>query len=245
MREWAFFNASSNVVGTVLALAVWFLVTPVVLHHLGVAQYGLWVLASAIVAYAPLLDLGIGDAITRYVAAHRAQGDSLGASRFIAAGFWIYIVLAALTLALTVLLAPFFGGLFHLPKHERSLAGPVVALAGLNVAVAFPAITNLAVLRGIQRFDLVNIVGTGSTIVTGIVIVIVLHAGRKCGGAGGDRRADGGAQPDPDALVYPAHGARLTSTCLAVYEEHRAEHPVLRSRAGDHPNRQTGADELG
>jgi O-antigen/teichoic acid export membrane protein len=176
-REWAFVNASSNIVGTLVTLGVWFVVTPVILHHLGLVQYGLWVLSTTIVAYAPLLDLGIGDAITRYVAAHRARGDSAAASRFVAAGFWIYVALGILTLALTALLAPFFAGLFHLPPSERARAAPVLALAGLNVAVAFPAITNLAVLRGLQRFDLVNVVGAGSTILTGVAIVLVLQAG--------------------------------------------------------------------
>lgn len=177
LREWAFVNASSNIVGTLATLGVWFFVTPVILHHLGLAQYSLWVLATAIVAYAPLLDLGISDAITRYVAVHRVREDSLGASRFIAAGFWLYVVMAALTLVLTAVLFPFFAGLFHLPASQHAHAAPVLILAGLNVAVAFPAITNLAVLRGLQRYDLVNLAATGMTVLSGVVIVIVLKAG--------------------------------------------------------------------
>jgi O-antigen/teichoic acid export membrane protein len=177
LRERAFVNASTNIAGTIVTFGMWFVVTPVILHHLGGAQYGLWVLASTIVAYAPLLDLGIGDAITRYVALYHSGGDSDAASQVIAAGLWTYVVLALLTLALTAILVPFFPGLFNIPLGEHARAGPLLLLTGLNVAVSFPAITNLAVLRGLQRFDVANAVGVGATLLSGVAIVLVIEAG--------------------------------------------------------------------
>ena len=39
----------SNVAGTLVALVVGFITMPLVVHHLGPAQFGLWVLATGIV----------------------------------------------------------------------------------------------------------------------------------------------------------------------------------------------------
>ena len=160
-----------------MTLAVWFGVTTVILHHLSLAEFGLWTLSTTLAGYVPLLDLGIGDALTRYLAASRARDEPLEENRWIASAFRIYLALGALTLVLTALFAPIFHDLFHLPRHDQGLALPVVALAGLSTALSFPALTSLAVLQGIQRFDLVNIVSMASALISGVAIVVVLWLG--------------------------------------------------------------------
>jgi O-antigen/teichoic acid export membrane protein len=177
MRERAFINASSNIIGTVVTLAVWFGVTTVILHHLNLATFGLWTLSTTLTGYLPLLDLGIGDALTRNVAAARARGEIVEVNRWVASGFRVFLVLGVLTLALTALVAPVFADVFHVPVAERGLAAPVVALSGLGAALAFPSITTLAILQGLHRFELVNIVGTASALITGTATVIVMWTG--------------------------------------------------------------------
>ncbi len=52
-------NALSNLTGTVIGLAVGFVTMPLVVHHLGPTQFGLWVLATGVVGYVGVLDLGL------------------------------------------------------------------------------------------------------------------------------------------------------------------------------------------
>ena len=47
------------------------LLTPFIIRTLGQAEYGVYKLVSAVNAYLLLLDLGIGTAVTRYI----AQGE--------------------------------------------------------------------------------------------------------------------------------------------------------------------------
>ncbi|HEY8765072.1 MAG TPA: hypothetical protein VIM18_12830, partial [Solirubrobacteraceae bacterium] len=58
-------STASNVAGQVVVLGVWFALTPFMVHRLGAANYGLWVLVASLVAYGNLLDLGVGAAVTK------------------------------------------------------------------------------------------------------------------------------------------------------------------------------------
>jgi O-antigen/teichoic acid export membrane protein len=73
-------SMASNLAGQVLVLAAWFALTPFIVHELGASEYGLWVLVASFVAYGDLLDLGVGTAVTKYVAEHRTRGESDEAS---------------------------------------------------------------------------------------------------------------------------------------------------------------------
>src|SRR6266851_4694630 len=65
----------SNYAAKVFTLAVWFFLTPFLVHQLGDSAYGLWVLVGSITAYGSLLDFGIAPAVTKYVAEYHARGQ--------------------------------------------------------------------------------------------------------------------------------------------------------------------------
>mgnify|MGYP003613230898 CR=1 FL=1 len=54
------------------------LLTPYMLRSLGKSEYGLYSLIGAFVGYLSVLDFGLGNAIVRYVAKYRAEGDKKG-----------------------------------------------------------------------------------------------------------------------------------------------------------------------
>ena len=51
------------------------LLTPFILRTLGQAEYGVYKLSAAVTAYLLLLDLGVGNAVTRYVAKFKVEGN--------------------------------------------------------------------------------------------------------------------------------------------------------------------------
>ena len=52
------------------------LLTPYIIRTLGQAEYGVFRLSMAINAYLSLLELGIGNAIVRYIAKFRVEGNT-------------------------------------------------------------------------------------------------------------------------------------------------------------------------
>src|SRR5450631_3446499 len=71
---------------------------PFLVHKLGLPQYGIWMLASAILGSMGILSTGFGDATVKYVSAYRGQNNHAGVERTIRA-----------TLTINALLGAFFG----------------------------------------------------------------------------------------------------------------------------------------
>jgi O-antigen/teichoic acid export membrane protein len=170
-------NTAGNVARRVAALVTWFFLTPFVLHRLGAVQFGLWVLAGALLAYGKALDLGISGAVTKYVAEFRARGEFDEARTLVATALWIYCGLGVVAVALGSLLAPILPALLNLPPAERETASWLVFLSAVVVGIQLPSGTTYAVLRGLQRFDLLGLIDITATLVGAAATVVVLLLG--------------------------------------------------------------------
>lgn len=74
-------NVLANWGTYVFATALAFFLSPYVVQHLGDAGYGVWTLVGSLTGYLGLLDFGVRQAVTRYVARAFARDDSGEASR--------------------------------------------------------------------------------------------------------------------------------------------------------------------
>jgi len=167
----------SNYIGGFLSLATWFLLTPFILHQLGPTLYGLWLLIGSVVAYASLLDFGISGAITKYVAEYSARQQYENAQRLLDTALLVYFVLGSLVVVASIMSAPEFPRIFNIPQEHQVTAVRLVALFGIGTGLAIPSSGVTAVLRGLERFDLLNLIGTISTLLRATAIVAVLLLG--------------------------------------------------------------------
>ena len=167
-------SSLSNYMGKFINLISWFILAPFMLSQLGDRIYGLWALVGSVTAYGFLLNLGITDAVTKYVAEYRAKGEIEQARSIIATGLLLNTGLGLLLIFVSVLLAPLFPNLFNVTAAEESTATWLFLLAGIGVGLAIPCGIATAVLRGLQRFDLINMSGVIATLLTLGATVIVL-----------------------------------------------------------------------
>lgn len=167
----------SNYIGKIIMLGTGFLLTPFILHTIGPVDFGLWALTSSVVGYGALLDLGIAGAVIKYVAEHRATGDMAQASRMVATALSLYTGLGVLAVVLTVALAPIFPNLFNIPASARSTATWLLLLSGIGLGISIPASTTTAVLRGLQRFDVVSLLSIVATLLAAASNVVMLLLG--------------------------------------------------------------------
>jgi len=68
-------NSAYGVLDYVAQPAAMLLAAPILLHRLGVASYGVWLIASAAVGAGSIVSSGFGDAVIQRVATLRASGD--------------------------------------------------------------------------------------------------------------------------------------------------------------------------
>lgn len=165
----------------ILNILTSFLLTPYILRSLGPSQYGLYTLISSIIAYLIILDFGFGDAIIRYTAKYKTQDNKLGLSRLLSTTFIIYVVIAILAFILGIIiflnLENIFGNSFT--PEELILANKMVMVCIFNVIISFPINGFSAIIKGHEKFDLINIINIFRIILRSVLIIILLSYGNS------------------------------------------------------------------
>lgn len=164
-------------VTTVLALAS----VPILVHRLGTAAYGVWVVVTALLALGTLADVGVRTEVTRRVAAHWGDGDRRAAARAGREGATILLVAGMVAAGLGSLLAPVVTHIvFTRPAHGVSDGQTVVLVRMIAVLVGARLVGDgfFSVLRGMQRTDLEALCRTlGEAAGSVVAIVWVLDGG--------------------------------------------------------------------
>ena len=128
----SFFGVMDYVVqGLAMLLAAAFLV-----RRLGLSQYGLWMLASAIIGGMESLSSGFGDATIKFVSKYRGRGDRAGVERIIRATLAINGTLGSL-LAVFVILGSGFAitYIFKIEPQQHTLSIRMLQIAGVTLFV--------------------------------------------------------------------------------------------------------------
>ena len=81
-------NLATKSAGYVTSLLVAFVMFPVMLHYLGPARYGVWMLIAELTVYYTYLDLGIRSALVYYAANHLAQSRTADLNHTVSTAFW-------------------------------------------------------------------------------------------------------------------------------------------------------------
>jgi O-antigen/teichoic acid export membrane protein len=173
-----FRNTASNYADIIITLAARFFLTPLILHELGATIFGLWVLVASLMDYGRLFDFGISGALTKFVAEDQVTDNVDRSRRLISASLFLYTLLGVSLIAIISGTAPLLTELIHVPAAEHREATRFLILMGVWVGLSLPCSTTSAVLRGLQRFDAINLIDIIiGTILPAVAIVVVLLMG--------------------------------------------------------------------
>ncbi len=170
-------NLLSNWAGFAVQAALTFVLTPFVLRELGEARYGVWALIVGLTGYYGLLDLGFRAGLTQYLTRYLALRDyerlnQTASTGFVAlAGCGLLIMVASLALGWA---APSW---FHLPHGLDAEVQTAILIVGGGAAAQFLFFPFSAVLTATQRFDLSNLAGISTRLLTGVATFACLEAG--------------------------------------------------------------------
>jgi len=171
-------NVFSNYVALAVTALSAIVVTPLLLHHLGRSAFGIWVLASTVVAYLELFELGFGGASTKLVAedAHVRPDQAV---RMINTTFFVLVPMGAIALVVGVVIAYFFPHIVHIPSGMNRQVFICVAVLAVGLAVSIPGDTFGGSLGGYQRFDLLSLANAsmGIAIAVASVVIVLLGGG--------------------------------------------------------------------
>jgi O-antigen/teichoic acid export membrane protein len=171
-------NVLTNWGAVLFGMAITFVLSPFLVHHLGDARYGLWGVIGSIIGYLGLLDLGIRVGVTRFVARHEATGDREAANRLVSTALGLFGVIGLIAVVGGTLISLNLQRFAQTPSnyvHEASIA---VFIASITMGVSLVSGVYGAVIGGLQRFDLLNTIDlTGETLRAAAMFYFVGHGG--------------------------------------------------------------------
>ena len=154
-----------------------FFLSPYILHSLGDAAFGIWVLIFSVTGYYGVFDLGIRSSVIRYIAKYTAVQDKEGLAKFFNTILAAYSCIALATVIITLGLSFFVGSIFRIQPDFLHTARLLFLMVGLSVALGFPLGIFAGILEGLQRFYLLNFTNTGGLLVRAALTILALRRG--------------------------------------------------------------------
>jgi O-antigen/teichoic acid export membrane protein len=168
-----------------------FIIAPVMLARLGLAQFGIWAVTGAFATYAGLVDLGVTKSVERFVAFYHARDDERSVAECLGLGLLMITGVGILACGGAVLLAPLLAagldqaipaselrlimlasvGIFVLNAYRFVMSGvpigmqrmvpPSVATVFYNVVSFALSLAALLVSRDLLTYAVANVVAAG------------------------------------------------------------------------------------
>jgi O-antigen/teichoic acid export membrane protein len=156
-----------------------FILAPIMLSRLGLAQFGVWAVTGALAQYARLLDFGITGSAARFVALFDAEGDRRAIEETVAIGLVAAAAVSFVMLVAAVLLTPVVvDAIGTLGTAEMRLV--LVCSVGISSANLFGAVL-AAVPVGLRRMGPPNLAGTIGNVVNFVASLVALIASTSLG----------------------------------------------------------------
>lgn len=155
--------------------------TPYMLRCLGQSEYGIYSLATAIIAYLSMLDLGFGNAVIRYTSKLRAEGKTEEQYSLFGMFTVLYSVIGLLVIVAGVVLYFNLGAMFGdtMTEAELERTKVVTALMVVNLAFTFPLSIYGAIITAYENFVFLRVVQIVKLLLNTAVIVAFLYMGYK------------------------------------------------------------------
>lgn len=97
-RQRAVVNAAGVAVGRGVTFVVSLALVPFIVGKLGKSDYGVFQLVRSVMGYLPIVIMGVGPALSRYVTAAHARGDREGVNRYMSTGLMTFLAFAGVML---------------------------------------------------------------------------------------------------------------------------------------------------
>jgi len=171
-------NTVFNVAALVSNAIIGFFMIRFLLGQFGEVRYGVWVLiGGSIFRYAPLLSLGLNSSVNRYIPVYLAKGDADGIQRVINTSLLVFTILGVVLAIGSLVIYRNVDSWFIIEPDLVKTAEMLVLVIGFCVAFSMPLQPSTAVLSGLQRYDLINLVVLTTLFLRTLLVVLLLLRG--------------------------------------------------------------------
>jgi O-antigen/teichoic acid export membrane protein len=153
---------------------------PFLLRHLGAAQYGVWILASATVSSGGTVSGSFGDAVIKYVGSCRGRRDWLGIARIVRSMMSINLILSGILAIALWYMAPYVAR--HIVKVDLELQKMCLLSlrigSGLLLTKSVESVF-ISTLRAFEAYGSTVLVSIGSRAAILASAIVLTRCGRN------------------------------------------------------------------
>ena len=167
-------NAIASVATAVTGIAAALIATPLIIHHIGRAGYGVWTVSMAFVIYLGIVEAGFAPTAQRFLALARGGGDERGAALVFWSTLAFYATIGLLAFVVVEALAPQIASVFRFPPRLEQDAADLLRIVGLAMPLGLLVAALANALQGFERFTAVAITSAlGSLAYLGALVLLI------------------------------------------------------------------------
>ncbi len=171
-RRSLFRNTAAQSAPTVVSFGLSFILAPIMLSRLGLAQFGVWAVTGALAQYARLLDFGVTRSLARFVALYDAQDERRAIEEAVAVGVLAVSAIGLIVAVAAVAVAPLLHEVLGvLDTGEMRVV--LLCSAGILITALLADVIN-AVPVGLRRMEAPNVAATLGAVVNFVASVVAL-----------------------------------------------------------------------
>ena len=149
---------------------------PLLIRDFGLANYGVFLLASSVSVYLSLLDFGVSPTVTKYAAQHKARDESSKLAGLVSNAVAYYTAVGVVVALLLLLFSQYGIWVFKLGPVDAALARLLFVISAAIALFAWPLSIGISLLAGLQRYDLSARVAGGMVLGNVVVTAAVVYA---------------------------------------------------------------------
>lgn len=162
-----------------ISILIALLYTPFMIRILGQSEYGLYSVIGSLAAYFSVMDMGLGNALVRFTAKNRVDGDKNYESKLNGLFLMLYTIIGLLTVVVGVVVYNNINTLFSTKFTEIELvkAKTMVVILIINFALSFPLSIFSSIIKAYEYFVADKLVSIIRILLSPIIILPIIYIG--------------------------------------------------------------------
>lgn len=168
-------------VSEAITVLIGLIYTPIMLRLLGQSEYGLYQLASSVIAYLGLLSLGFGSSYVRYYSRYKVKNDTQGIAKLNGMFMTIFIVIGIICVLAGSVLVANIETMFKnsLTADEVGTAKILMILMVFNLAISFPGSVFSSYVTANEQYIFQRVVNILKSLLSPFITLPLLLMGYK------------------------------------------------------------------
>lgn len=171
-------NSLSHFAAVAVNVGTNFLVLPVIVHGIGITEFGVWAIATTLIGYTAILDLGLGQTLIKKTSELVTLDDFEQLNAVMSLTFTLYCVIGLFVFLLGMVLVYVAPLLFQIPLENLSTFREILLILTVLAALSFPMSVIGGVLGGLQDFHFGNFLNMCLNIGKAAATIFLMHIGQ-------------------------------------------------------------------